>query len=272
MASSFNTPKLVFYAQSSLLEGPAFNKDLNLLLCVSIEQERIFLINPDEQTVKTFKTRGQVGFAVFEDNDHIIYAAYEGVFRLEISTGKESFLYHLISDSQIRYNDGKLDPKGRLILGTTGYKCFKENQNALYSHDGNTAKVLVEGTSISNGIGFFKDYLFFIDTPTRKVGRYLYDENGNATFDKYIVSIEGEGVPDGMDIDSQGNLYIAIWGGSRVEKYNQDGEKIGELTMPVLNVSSVCIVGEKLYITTAMHDDGTPSEPMAGGLFVANKF
>lgn len=267
-----NTPKLVFYAQSTLLEGPAFSRELNLLLCVSIEQERIFLINPDEQTVRTFKTRGQVGFAVFEDNNHIIYAAYEGVFRLNISTGEESFLYHLIDDPQIRYNDGKMDPKGRLLLGTTGYKCFKEKQNALYSHDGNSAKVLVNGTSISNGIGFYRDYLFFIDTPTRKVGRYIYDGNGDATFDKYVVSIEGDGVPDGMDVDEQGNLYIAIWGGSRVEKYNQSGKKIGELQVPALNVTSVCIVGEKLYITTAMHDDGTPSESMAGGLFVAEKF
>jgi sugar lactone lactonase YvrE len=270
--AAVNVPRLVFYAQSTLLEGPTFNKDLNLVLCVSIEQERLFLINPDEQTVKTFKTRGQVGFAVFDGNDHIIYAAYEGVFRLNISTGEETFLYHLISDPQIRYNDGKKDPKGRLLLGTTGYKCFKEKQCALYSHDGNTSKVLVSGTSISNGLGFFKNYMFFIDTPTRKVGRYIYDENGNATFDKYIVSIDGMGDPDGMDIDEQGNLYIAIWGGSRVEKYNQEGLKIGELSIPALNVSSVCIVGEKLYITTAMHDDGTPSEPMAGGLFVADKF
>ncbi|MCQ2123416.1 MAG: SMP-30/gluconolactonase/LRE family protein [Fibrobacter sp.] len=269
---SSNTPKLVFYAQSTLLEGPAFSKELNSVLCVSIEQERIFLIDPDEQYVKTFKTRGQVGFAVFEDKDHIIYAAYEGVFRLCISTGEETFLYHLISDPQIRYNDGKKDPKGRLLLGTTGYKCFKEKQCALFSHDGNSAKVLVNGTSISNGIGFYKNYMFFIDTPTRKVGRYIYNEKGDATFDKYIVSIEGKGNPDGMDIDDQGNLYIAIWGGSRVEKYNQDGEKIGELQMPVLNVTSVCIVGEKLYVTTAMHDDGTQSEPMAGGLFVADKF
>ena len=157
-------------------------------------------------------------------------------------------------------------------MGTTGYKCFKEKQCALYSHDGKSAKVLVSGTSISNGIGFYKNYLFFIDTPTRKVGRYLYDENGNATFDKYIVSIEGSGVPDGMDIDDQGNLYVAIWGGSRIEKYNQEGEKIGELAIPALNVTSVCIAGDKLYITTAMHDDGTASEPMAGGLFVADKF
>ena len=267
-----NSPKLVFFAQSTLLEGPTFSKDLNTVLCVSIEQERIFLINPSEQTVKTFKTRGQVGFAVFEDDRHIIYAAYEGVFRLDILTGEETFLYHLINDPQIRYNDGKWDPKGRLLLGTTGYKCFKENQCALYSHEGKSAKVLVSGTSISNGIGFYKNYLFFIDTPTRKVGRYLYNENGDATFDKYIVTIEGSGVPDGMDIDDQGNLYIAICGGSRIEKYNQNGQKIGTLAIPALNVTSVCIAGNKLYITTAMHDDGTSSEPMAGGLFVADKF
>ena len=62
-----NEAKLVFYAGSTLLEGPRWSDELNVLLCVSIEQERIFLIDEEGQFVKTFKTHGQVGFAVFKD-------------------------------------------------------------------------------------------------------------------------------------------------------------------------------------------------------------
>ena len=241
-------------------------------MCVSIEQERVYLINPTTQEVKTFKTQGQVGFAAFDGNEHIIYAAYKGVYRINIKTGEEQYLFHCITDPTIRYNDGKFDPYGNILLGTTGYKCFREAANGLYCWNGRECKQIISGTSISNGLDWYEDYMFFIDSPTRRIGRYHYEKFGNATFDRYIVEIDGAGVPDGMCIDSEGNIYVAIWGGSRVEKYNQQGEKLGEISIPVLNVSSVCIAGDKLYITTAMHDDGTESELAAGGLFVASKF
>lgn len=268
--------KLVFYAGSTLLEGPRWSKELNALLCVSIEQESIFLIDEESQSVKTYKTRGQVGFAVFKDKDTIIYAAYDGVYELDVKTGSEKFLFQANTDKTLRYNDGDWTPEGRLLLGTTGYKRFAEGENCLYSADpnGSNIKKIVENTSISNGIAFSPDrkFLYFIDTPTKKVGRYRYDANtGNCEFDKYVVEITGSGVPDGMCIDSAGNIYVAEWGGFRVCKWNpENGKCLKEYSLPVQNVSS-CTIGGKdfdtLYVTTAMHDDGTDSELMAGGLF-----
>lgn len=266
-----------FYIGSSLLEGPVWNEKLQVIMCVSIEQERIYIISPSEHIVNTYKTRGQVGFAVFDDDEHIIYAAYEGVYRLNIKTREEKYLTHLITEKDIRYNDGTLDPVGRLILGTTGYKCNAFGRNALYSWDGRIAKTLVPGTSISNGVGFSIDgrYMFFIDTPTRKVGRYCYNvKTGEAVFDKYIIEIEDDGDPDGMCIDDEGNIYVAQWGGYKVSKWNpKTGEKLAEISIPVKNVSS-CTIGKcgcnkVLFITTAKHDDGTENEPMAGGMFIS---
>lgn len=269
-------PKLVFYAGSTLLEGPRWSKDLNALLCVSIEQERIFLIDEDKQSIKTFNTHGQVGFAVFKGGDKIIYAAHEGVYELDIATGCDKFLFQANTDRTLRYNDGDWTPEGRLLLGTTGYKRFAKNENCLYSAkiDGSEIKKIIENTSISNGIAFSPDgrYLYFIDTPTKKVGRYLYDmESGNCMFDRYVVEIEGNGVPDGMCIDEDGYIYVAEWGGFQVCKWDPEaGNCLTKYQLPVQNVSS-CTIGGKnldtLYITTAMHDDGTESELSAGGLF-----
>lgn len=268
--------KLFFFSRDSLLEGPVWNELLNVLMCVSIEQERIYLINPSGHTIKTFPTKGQVGFAVFDDVNHIIYAAYNGVFRLNIHTGIEEFLFHLIEHKNIRYNDGCLDPYGRIILGTTGYKCLLENKNCVYSWDGNTSKTIISGTTISNGIAFSADnrYMFFVDTPTNRIARYIYKSNGDVEFDKYVISIEDQGSPDGIFLDSTGDLYVAQWGGYKVSIWDvNSGKKTGEISLPVKNVSS-CAIGRNekgkrvLYITTAKHDDGTASEEMAGGMFV----
>ena len=101
---------------------------------------------------------------------------------------------------------------------------------------------------------------------------YEYDvETGDCKFDKYVVQFLGDGVPDGMCIDKDGNIYVAEWGGFKVSKWNPEtGECLKEYSIPVQNVSSCTIGGQKhdtLFITTAMHDDGTDSELFAGGIF-----
>ena len=268
--------KLVFYAGSTLLEGPRWSNKLNVLLCVSIEQEEIFLVDEDGQPLKTFKTHGQVGFALFKDKETIIYASYEGVYELDIASGKDIFLFQANTDRTLRYNDGCFAPKDRILLGTTGYKRYAPGANCLYSAnlDGTGLKKIIEGTSISNGVAFSHDarHLYFIDSPTKKVGCYEYDVNtGLCKFDKFIVEIEGSAVPDGMCIDNEGNIYVAEWGGFKVRKWNPaTGECLKEYPVPVKNVSSCTIGGKKeniLFITTAAHDDETPSEIGAGGLF-----
>lgn len=267
-------PKLVFYCGSTLLEGPVWDSNRHAVLCVSIEQACIYLIDVETGKVRTFQTNGQVGCAMFKNESCIIAATYNGLYEIDINTGNSSFLTQLIEDKQLRYNDGILDSKGRILVGTTGYQCLAQNRNCLYSWDGKQSKKLVTDTTISNGIDFSKDnkWMYFVDTPTRKVGRYFYDiETGEAEFDKYVIEIEDAGVPDGICMDDDGMLWVAQWGGSKVSKWNPDtGKKVDEVIIPCLNVSSCCIGGENrdtLYVTTAQHDDGSESEIMAGGLF-----
>lgn len=266
-------PELVFYSGSTLLEGPVWDDERKAVFCVSIEQECIYHFSIETGSVKTFPTNGQVGCALLKDKDCIIAATYSGLYKIDISTGMSEFLIQLNQDTKLRYNDGILDSRGRVLVGTTGYNSLAKNKNCLYSWDGQQIKKLVTETTISNGIGFSTDdkYMYFVDTPTQKVSRYFYDINtGNAKFDKDIIHIE-EGIPDGICVDVDDMLWVAQWNGSKVSKWNPyTGEKLLEIELPCKNVTSCCIGGEKkeyLFVTTAKHDDGTESEELAGGLF-----
>lgn len=266
-------PQLVFYLDTPLLECPCWNEKTQEISCISIEQNCVYCINPQSGNIQTFEMSGQVGCAVFEKEDHMIVAEYEGIYRLDIKTGEKEFITQLNTNPKLRYNDGILDPVGRFLIGTTGYNCLAEEQNSVYSWNGESGRKLIDGTTISNGIDFSKDnqYMYFVDSPTQKVARYFYDiDTGDIKFDKYIIYID-DGIPDGICTDLDDNLWIAQWGGGKVSKWNPyEGKKIMEIMLPCKNVSSCCIGGENkeyLFVTTAKHDDGTESEELAGGLF-----
>lgn len=267
-------PELIFYAGSTLLESPNWNADDMAVLFVSIEQKCVYYLKLLTGEVKTYYMDEQVGCAVFEDRHTIIAADKSGIYRIDIRTGEKHFLTQININNKLRYNDGKLDASGRFLVGTTGYNCLAEKQNFLYSWDGKEQKVLLQGTTISNGIDFSKDnrYMYFVDTPTQKVSRYLYDiETGNILFDRDIIHISDGSLPDGICTDIDDMLWVAQWGGYLVSRWNPyTGEKLTEIRIPCKNVSSCCVGGsnmEYLFVSTAKHDDGTISEELAGGLF-----
>jgi sugar lactone lactonase YvrE len=271
---SNSKPELIFYAGSTLLESPNWDSDNMAVLFVSIEQKCVYYLKLLTGEIKTYYMNDQVGCAVFMDKHTIIAAEKSGIYRIDITTGEKQFLAQLNVNEKLRYNDGILDAKGRFLVGTTGYNCLAENQNFLYSWDGKEKKILLKGTTISNGIDFSKDnkYMYFVDTPTKKVSRYFYDiKTGNILFDKNIISIDDGSSPDGICTDIDDMLWVAQWGGALVSKWNSyTGEKVAEIEIPCKNVSSCCIGGrdmEYLFVSTAKHDDGTISEELAGGLF-----
>jgi sugar lactone lactonase YvrE len=265
-------PNLIFYAGSTLLEGPNWDSRYNVIYFVSIDQHLIYRINPINGEIKTFKTDGPVGCAVLESKGTLLSAEKSGIYRVDPSDGKKSFLVQLETDPAMRYNDGTLDSQGRLLIGTKGDPSDIPGKGKIFLFDGVNSKTIVMNTTISNGIGFSKsgNILYFIDTPTKKVGRYYYDiTSGDVVFDSYVVEIEGCGLPDGMCVDIDDNIWVAEWGGGQVCKWDpKNGKKICEIKLPCTRVTSCCLGGANndfLYITTAK--DPSLKEELAGGLF-----
>lgn len=265
-------PELVFYTSASLLEGPHWDAAKQLLYCVSIEQQIIYAIRSENGEVTSYVTDGPVGCAVVEEDGMILESELDGIYRIHPETKEKMFVAHPNTDKRMRYNDGKLDPNGRLLVGTMSYTEEVADGAALYAIENETVRTVLTDTTLSNGLGWSLDgtKMYFIDTPTKKVGQYHYDlETGAATFEKYIVEIKDGSLPDGMCVDIDGMIWVAQYGGQKVCKWNPEtGEKLKEVQMPVKNPTSCCVGGENkdyLYITTAK--DGEKTEALAGGLF-----
>jgi sugar lactone lactonase YvrE len=268
-------PDLVFYSGAELLESPRWNEPSNTLYFVSITDSVFYGMELKTRIVKTYSTKGHVGCVLIEKNGHIISAEKEGIFNTSVNTGIRKLLAHPEVDPAMRYNDGVVDSLGRIIVGTKGYVNDVANNGRVFSIYKGQVNTIIQGTTISNGLGFSHDgkKLYFIDTPTRKVAEYVYDiDTGNVFFHKYVIEIPGPGLPDGLCVDRDGNIWVAEWGGSCVCLWNPiNGKKIKQIKLPCTNVTSCCLAernNETLFITTARN--GIKKEIMAGGLFACN--
>jgi sugar lactone lactonase YvrE len=192
--------------------------------------------------------------------------------------GKGTFLASVNEPASNRFNDGKCDPAGRLLAGTMDMDEKTASGNLYSLESGKQPRKLLDGVRISNGLAWSPDYKIFyhIDTPTRQVRAYDYDlETGKISKPRVVVEIpSGRGFPDGMTSDMEGRLWIALWGGSRVSKWNPlTGRLEAEIAVPAPHVTS-CVFGgpqrDILYVTTArvgLAEAALAANPLSGGLF-----
>ncbi|MDR7071842.1 SMP-30/gluconolactonase/LRE family protein [Fictibacillus barbaricus] len=274
-----NEIELVVDARASLGEGPCWDHENQQLYWVDIKGKKVCIHNPDMNENREIQLDQLAGAVVLRKSGGAIVALEKGFYALNLQTGSieplvdpESHLPHN------RFNDGKVDPKGRFWAGTMSLneEIGKGSLYCLYTDL--TVEKKVSQLTISNGLAWSPDHLFMylIDTPTRKVKKFHYN-NDTATItnpEDVIVFPEGVGNPDGMTIDEDGMLWIAHWGGSKVSCWNPEtGEQIDEIAVPAKNVTSCTFGGknlDELYITTARtgtDDEELVKYPHAGGVF-----
>jgi len=263
-------PSLVFHSGSELLEGPVFDKENNYLYFVSILDCLVYCFNPITKEILSIKLDSPVSCVFLLERKIILASSKNGFFKIDFNELKKEFIFQIEMENSVRYNDGIKDPIGRLIIGTMGFPEVRVNAGKVFSYHEGQSKIIIENTTISNGLAFSPDnkFLYFIDTPTKKVAKYSYDLNsGDVEFDSYVIEFKGKGSPDGMCIDNKGMLWIAEWGGGCVSKWNPlNGEIMEKIKLPCTNVTSCCIDNySNLYITTAKSD--SKEDIYGGGLF-----
>ncbi|WP_161877994.1 SMP-30/gluconolactonase/LRE family protein [Alkalibacterium sp. MB6] len=263
-------PKLVYYAGNKLLEGPVWDDKANVLYFVSIADNIIYRFDEETTEIESYPTNGPVGAAVLNEDGQLISAEKEGIYSINPETKERTFLLQANKDERMRYNDGKMDPKGRFLIGTMGYEEVIEGAAKLFVVEDDDVKEILSDMSIANGLGWSKDgqTFYHIDTPTNKVRAFDYNlDTAELSNERVVVEITDGGSPDGMCVDVDENIWVAEYGGKRICKWDtKTVEQLVDIPMPVSNITSCCLGGPDknyLYITTAQED----GEPLSGGLF-----
>lgn len=270
--------ELVLDTKSMLGEGSIWHPKENKLYWVDIEGKILHVYDPVSKQDKEFPVGSRIGTVVPVQGGGALIALQNGIHFIDTKTGKLSFLLNPLPDTALRFNDGKCDPSGRFWVGTLALDSRRRGAKLYRFDKDKSIHTMLDSVSISNGIVWTADKktMYYNDTPTGTVQGFDYnDKTGEISNKRVVVRIpRGSGGPDGMTIDAEGNLWVALWGSGTVAKFNPlTGELLQKIKVPAPNVSSCAFGGknlETLYITTArawVNPEKLIEFPLSGGLF-----
>lgn len=258
--------------QAYLGEGIIWDKQRKSTHYVDIIGQKIHTYDLEMDTYSTVCIGETVGCIVLDEEGNLIAALKDNLTKINLETGKINPLLQLEFPEFLRFNDGKCDCKGRLWVGTMAadqsHICAKHAGTLYKIENGEKVYPMLEKMTISNGIcwGEGDSIMYHTDTATQQIMSYDFCaetgtlENGRLAV---VVPLE-DGAPDGMTIDREGMLWVALWGGYKISRYDpRNGKKLCEVHIPAKNVTCCTFGGEfmnELFITTAMDEEGAGGE------------
>lgn len=299
-ATSTYQVEVALPSRAELGEGPIWDERTQSLLWVDIIAGRVHRFRPDLGTDAAAEAGTTVGAVGLRADGGLVLALADGLALVDADqvrsalpedarpptpggrhAGTDLNYTRLagpaIATDGVRFNEAKADPEGRYLAGTMDSR-EREPLGALYQFEPDgRASVLVEHVTISNGLDFSDDRrtLYYIDTPAGGVDAFDRDpETGRLSNRRRAAEVPGSaGGPDGMTLDSEGCLWVAVWGAGEVRRFSPDGTLIGVVHVPARQVSSVVFGGvhlDELFITTARVGQSQvdlAAQPRAGDLF-----
>ena len=276
--------QLVDDAGAVLGEGPAWDDRTSELVWVDILSGIVHVYDDQGRPRTAYDVGVDVGSALpAADGGWLLFTA-DG-FALLDGDGSVRRLLDVVADRpELRGNDAKCDPWGQALAGTMRYD-EAPGSGALYrleaappegrSPRALRARTLLSGVGLSNGLGWSPDgrWLYFVDSLSGVVARHRYAPEGGLGSGDEVVAIEAAaGVPDGLCVDTEGCLWVAVYGGGVVRRFRPDGRLDTVVRVPVPLTTSVAFGGAdglRLFITTA-GGSGQPDGSGRGGLWAVD--
>jgi sugar lactone lactonase YvrE len=269
--------EVVVEAGNLLGEGPVWDVQDEALWWTDILDNALHRYVPVDDEHQRFPVDASVGSFALAIDGRLVLATEDGFASCDPASPAVTVVHRCVQ-APLRMNDGKCDPAGRFWAGTV-ISSSKDAPGALYVLDTDrSVRVALERVVVSNGLGWSPDAttMYFIDTGRMNLDRFDYDvESGTITARETLVHFSGsDGGPDGMTVDAEGGLWVAMWGGGKVKCFEADGRLRDEIEVPTPNPTSCAFGGadlSDLYITSATSKSGRPGGPThpspAGALF-----
>lgn len=266
--------------RADLGEGPMWDPVRRRLLWVDILAGRVLSTDIEGTTSTVMQFPEPVSALAMTEEGGVIAACRSGLRSLE---EPDALLcaFPCTPMAGLRPNDGNVDPAGRFLVGTMAMPHPIDGAGHLWSFESLEAppRQLFQNVTISNGVDWSPDgtQMYYVDSATRRVDVFDYDiDTGQATDRRIHLDLtDVTGVPDGLCVDSLGNLWIALWGAGRVHCYDHH-DLVETIACPTPLVTSVAFMNDDLKtlaITSAsIERPGSPVHAAGGNIFLAQGY
>lgn len=248
-------PRVLIHPHCELGENPLWHPGEECLYWEDIDAGRVHRFHLPTGDHRVVYEGPVVGGFTFQRNGGVLLFR-EADLAWVHADGRVEVLRAFSDEGMTRFNDVITDPEGRVFAGTIG-KTVESGGLFRFERDG-TGTLLFRGTGVSNGMGFSPDGKTFYWTCSTRARIYAYDydvRTGELSRERlFYQAVEGEGVPDGMAVDEQGDVWSTRWGGYSLVCHAPDGTVRERVRIPAEKVSSVCFGGaglDECFITTA---------------------
>ena len=276
------TAELLTDAHATIGEGPVWDVVRKQLIWVDIPAGLIHRLDPLTRSGRCQSVGQPVGCVAVRCGDGLIAALQNGFGVIPEDNSSELTIIEVENGVRAnRMNDGKCDCRGRFWAGTMAID-HTPGAGTLYRLEyvegDYRVSAEVSGITVANGLDWSPDnkLMYYIDSPTQRVDVFDFDaDSGTLANRRPLIEIpRADGLPDGMTVDAEGCLWVALFYTGKLRRYAPDGRAVMDVELPVTLVTSCAFGGanlDELYITTARHRLGPAQEQAqqtAGGVFV----
>ncbi len=267
------TAEVLVAAPSELGEGPQWDGPNSRLLWLDIPAHVLHVLDVESGVHTSHPLSQRISCVVGHIDGGLVGAGGDVVVRLADDGTVGEKIADIPSAEFGGANDGGVDPWGRLWIGTSDRQGGERGALSTVAPDG-TTRIMRTGIKLSNGVDWSPDgrTTYHVDTLTHRIDAHELDDAGAITGSAVLVDIDG--MPDGLTVDAEGGVWVALWDRAAVHRYTPDGELDTVVAVPGGHITS-CAFGAaddtRLYITSAwsgVADDVRRGLPDAGALFV----
>jgi sugar lactone lactonase YvrE len=272
-------PEVLLGARAVTAESPVWDARRGALWWLDIPRGEVHLLDPSTGHDQRWFVGQPVGCLALTREDDVLLARRDGLIVMRPDLVEKSALWPLPGEpDNNRPNDGRVD--GRFWIGTMGLD-ERAGAGSLYRAElGAIPSAIVRilsGVTVSNGIDWNPDdtLMYYADSPTRRIDVFDWDAaEGMASGRRpFAILPPDAGLPDGLCVDSDAHVWVALWGGAAVRRYRPDGAMDREVRLPVTQVTSCAFGGpllDEIFITSAtsgLSEAQLAAQPAAGAIF-----